>query len=420
MAETAGVKLGFLRNEISEMDSGEEFYREQARFSPIAGWVSVGDRIVSVNPAALELLGALQPSDVIGKAPSRFLRFGRLATLQGRAIPVNVTTRSTPYRGQPAEFSYFFRIAEPADGQRELAELEQLYATAPVGLAFTDTDHRYVRINQRLAECNGWPVPHHIGRTVREILPEMADNLEPLLDLVILAGEPVVGLEVSGVTAAHPGEEHHFLIHYYPVKNASGQVLGVSAVVQDITKIKLVEAEVRAANRRLETVIASIQDAFVMLDNDWRFTYANDHAAHLLQQPVEELPGKLWWDVLPDMGPSYAEDLLTAKSENRRARIESRLSQSGVWLEERDLLLRGWSLDSAARYHRSENGRAAEAREREHLPRDWGFDRLWSLDRRQRRADDLAERVLLEAAGLKGGTGFGFRIYASDAVRDGR
>src|SRR4029078_13641497 len=50
-----------------------------------------------------------------------------------------------------------------------LAEIEAYYNTAPVGLCVLDTELRYVRINQRLAEINGLPVSAHLGRTIQEI-----------------------------------------------------------------------------------------------------------------------------------------------------------------------------------------------------------------------------------------------------------
>ena len=45
---------------------------------------------------------------------------------------------------------------------------------APVGLAFLDTDLRFVRINAALCAINGRPAEEHIGRTIDEVLPELA------------------------------------------------------------------------------------------------------------------------------------------------------------------------------------------------------------------------------------------------------
>ena len=60
------------------------------------------------------------------------------------------------------------------------SELEILYRTAPVGLCLLDTDLRFVSINERLAKINGLSVAEHIGHTLREVVPEIADTVEPI------------------------------------------------------------------------------------------------------------------------------------------------------------------------------------------------------------------------------------------------
>ena len=57
-------------------------------------------------------------------------------------------------------------------------EIEAIYQTAPIGLTILDRDLRYVRLNQRLAEINGIDIDDHIGRTVREIVPDMIDGID--------------------------------------------------------------------------------------------------------------------------------------------------------------------------------------------------------------------------------------------------
>jgi len=61
-----------------------------------------------------------------------------------------------------------------------LAELEQIYVNAPVGLCLIDNELRYSRINRCLAEVNGLPVHEHIGRRIRDVVPQHSDIIEPL------------------------------------------------------------------------------------------------------------------------------------------------------------------------------------------------------------------------------------------------
>src|SRR5262249_24353740 len=59
------------------------------------------------------------------------------------------------------------------------AHLATIYRAAPIGLAFVDTQLRYVGVNDWLAEIDGVPAEAHLGRTVREVHPQLADTIEP-------------------------------------------------------------------------------------------------------------------------------------------------------------------------------------------------------------------------------------------------
>lgn len=133
--------------------------------------------------------------------------------------------------------------------RQQFAELEQIYDTAPVGLALHDTALRYVRINERLAAINGHPVAAHIGRTVREIIPDISDSVERDLNYVLDTGQPRLDVEVTAKTRAEPGVMRKWLTSYYPLRSPEGRVIGVSCVVQDISE--LVWAQERA-RRHLE------------------------------------------------------------------------------------------------------------------------------------------------------------------------
>ncbi len=130
--------------------------------------------------------------------------------------------------------------------EETLALLQSVLDNAPIGLAFVDRDYRFVRLNAALAEINGLALEAHLGRCVAEVLPGLWPTLEPLYRGVLETGQPVVNVEVSGETAAAPGQERHWLANYYPVQAAGGLILGVGVVVLEITeRRRTAEAAVR-------------------------------------------------------------------------------------------------------------------------------------------------------------------------------
>ncbi|PSB02754.1 response regulator [Merismopedia glauca] len=135
--------------------------------------------------------------------------------------------------------------------QQQLAEIEAIYQSAPIGLNVLDTDLRFVRINQRLAEINGLSVADHIGRTVRELLPELADTAEPFLRAILETGEPQLNVEIQGETPAQPGVQRTWLEHFLPLKNGD-RTIGISTVCEEITDRKLAEEALRESQERYQ------------------------------------------------------------------------------------------------------------------------------------------------------------------------
>jgi PAS domain S-box-containing protein len=141
--------------------------------------------------------------------------------------------------------------ASQAQLQQQLAQIEAIYQSAPIGLNVLDTELRFVRINERLAEMNGLPVEAHIGRSIRELLPELADTAEQVLRPILETGEPLLNVELEGETPAKPGVKRTWLEHFLPLKNGD-QVIGISTVCAEITERKQTEQALRESEARLK------------------------------------------------------------------------------------------------------------------------------------------------------------------------
>lgn len=153
--------------------------------------------------------------------------------------------------------------------KRRLAEIETIYRSAPIGLCVLDRELRFVRINEWLAATNGLPPDAHIGRTVREIVPALADASEPLMRAVIETGEPIFDVELSGETAARPAETRFWIEHYLPIK-ANQRVIGINVVVEDISERARYESELRNAKRAAEIADQAKSDFLAVVSHELR------------------------------------------------------------------------------------------------------------------------------------------------------
>ena len=57
--------------------------------------------------------------------------------------------------------------------------------------------------------------------------------------------------------------------------------------------------QAQMAQERAETILTSINDGLVVLDADWRFTYANAAAERMLSCSATDLIGKNHWEAYP-------------------------------------------------------------------------------------------------------------------------
>jgi PAS domain S-box-containing protein len=121
-------------------------------------------------------------------------------------------------------------------------ELQLIYETAPIGLAFLSTDSRYLLINQHLTEICGISVAEHIGRSVRETVPDVAVQVESIVQTVLRTGEPVVGIEVNGQRPDKQNAERYWTTNWHPLKGPEGTIIGISVVSEEITERKRTEA----------------------------------------------------------------------------------------------------------------------------------------------------------------------------------
>jgi len=175
--------------------------------------------------------------------------------------------------------------------EASLALIDTWLASSPVGLAFLDTNLRYVHVNQALATMNGIALNDHFNRSVREVLPEWGDRLEPLLQQVIQTRQPLLNQEVSGETNP-PGVYRHSLVNFYPVCLADGQILGVGATVVDITQLKQTQASLSQREAELSLITNTVPALIAYVDTNQHYRFVNRTYEQWFGHPATEICGR--------------------------------------------------------------------------------------------------------------------------------
>jgi two-component system, sensor histidine kinase len=118
------------------------------------------------------------------------------------------------------------------------------------------------------------------------------------------------------------------------LKNLHGQVADLSSRTQGAIAADEVEEAKRRADERLATVLRSITDGIVVLDQNWRYIYCNEQAARMLGMRSEKLLGACVWELFTGAtGPKYHECFHRAVETREAVHFEEYCPLPDRWFE---------------------------------------------------------------------------------------
>ena len=151
--------------------------------------------------------------------------------------------------GKPFALASIAEIHLLRDLEHDLALLDAVFDTSPLGIAVFDTDLRCIRVNQTLCRMDDLGAESHIGRTIDELLPgATGEELATVQKTVLDTGRTVLDLRTP---ALGPNGQGVISSSFSRITDRAGSVLGVSIVVMDITDRVLSAAKVERARARL-------------------------------------------------------------------------------------------------------------------------------------------------------------------------
>jgi len=222
--------------------------------------------------------------------------------------------------------------------KRERNLLEQVQETSPVGIGIFDTAGDMRRANQRFMELLGRSDDESVEYTLGE---------QPLLDadgnelpyserpapLALSTGEPITDQRIR--IDGQDGRTRWLSVNAKPFE---GETDGVIITMTDITQLKeqaqRLERQRDDLRNELEAMFKRIDDAFVSLDSNFRFTYVNEQASELLETPSSALVGEHLWDVL-EPGPKAETAFEEALETQESISFEDYYEHVDAWFENR-------------------------------------------------------------------------------------
>jgi PAS domain S-box-containing protein len=236
-----------------------------------------------------------------------------------------------------------------------------------------DADFRIVAVNVAMERGTGLGRDALLGRVFWEMFP----------------GTVGTAYERHYRAAATEGATAHFTDAYddgrlalvseadvYPVAGGGVAVFwrDITARVRDeaererlLAAERAARADAEAARARTDAVLASIGDAFYLLDREWRFTHVNDAAEPLLRTTRDQLLGRTLWDAFPGVvGSVFEGPYREAMATGRVTSAEAYFEPLGTWFDVRSY---PWAGGVMVHFRDVGARKAAEA-ERERLLRE--------------------------------------------------
>ncbi|HEV7807189.1 MAG TPA: PAS domain S-box protein [Solirubrobacteraceae bacterium] len=231
-------------------------------------------------------------------------------------------------------------LADVTDDRRDrerLSTFERLLERTDDAIVGTDVDFCLTIWNAGAERLYGYTADEVLGRPAREVASYVGDESRHQLEGELLDDDRTR----TAITAQRKdGTLVEVDIHAVAVRDGRGDVVGYLGVHRDMTARRRAEDERQAAQRRIETILESITDAFVAVDGQWRYTYVNDLALERMRARLgpelrrEEVLGRGMWELFPSIVETELhERYQEAMRERRPVQFEAFIPGDDEWVD---------------------------------------------------------------------------------------
>src|SRR5258705_730871 len=264
---------------VEALRESEERYRRLVETSPDAVSVIEDGRVRYANPAAIHLMGAREPVDVIGRMAFDFVAEEslpiarrrienvlqgqpdavgevRLKRVDGSLVDVEAVGIRMPYEGRDAVLVIHRDITARKRAEQQLRLLAQAVKSTTEGISITDLDGRFTFANPAFLASVGYAEAEVLGQHVSIVnSPRNPATIQDELRAATASG----GWSGELYNRRKDGTDFLLALTTAPVRDSEGRVIALMGVSSDITERKRTEEQARHLQeslRRAETMSA--------------------------------------------------------------------------------------------------------------------------------------------------------------------
>lgn len=300
-----------VRSEAAMRQSEENLRNlfENAPF-PIAVTAASDGRILYMNPAGLALyrvnadnLEQLAIRNFSQVAQQQDVQIDNLEmqmqTADGQPVWVATSTRKITYNNEDALLITQMDISQRKKMEEELrqsrAQLRNIFEHADAGIHLLDPSGGITFSNQRWAGMLGETAENLVGKNLSDFIYKNDIPYSRHLFETLISGE-TDRYQLELRYKRQDGSIFWGNLSAIPILKENGELESIVNFVNDITEKKQTEKVLRETERRFREILEKIYLFAVMLDNQGRVTFCNDHFLSATGWYKNEVLGQNWFE----------------------------------------------------------------------------------------------------------------------------
>lgn len=194
-----------------------------------------------------------------------------------------------------------------------------------------NTQGLYTFVNRQFLKTFGFKKSEVIGKHFSTTaMPEELHLCQKAFDSCINTPGKVIRLNHKKPDKA--GNIHPTEWEFIAVTNENGNVSEIQGIGQDVTHKTKIEHEIKQTAEKLDIFIESINDYFIILNNDWEFVRVNAAFEKAVLQTRDEILGQVIWDIYPVIvGTEFENAYKKARAENISIQFVEHVLPANMW-----------------------------------------------------------------------------------------
>ena len=167
---------------------------------------------------------------------------------------------------------------------------KEIISSAHEGVIVYDREFRYVVWNRFMEELTGLPAEEVLGANAFEVFPHLREQGVDILLERALDGATIAAPDLT-YYVPQSGKSGWISGTYAPYRNSRGEIVGVIAMVHDITERKLAEEALRKSEENFRAIFETAPDCIFIKDRALKYVLVNPSVEALFGKPAAEIVG---------------------------------------------------------------------------------------------------------------------------------